>query len=39
MASGAKWRKRKTLADVENAIQNMRAAMIRTEEYVKEQQV
>ncbi|NUF45260.1 tRNA dihydrouridine(20/20a) synthase DusA [Acinetobacter pittii] len=29
----------KTLADVENAIQNMRAAMIRTEEYVKEQQV
>lgn len=29
----------KTLADVENAIQNMRVAMIRTEEYVKEQQV
>ncbi|WP_284089882.1 tRNA dihydrouridine(20/20a) synthase DusA [Acinetobacter pittii] len=29
----------KTLADVENAIQNMRAAMIRTEDYVKEQQV
>ncbi|MFW1923019.1 tRNA dihydrouridine(20/20a) synthase DusA [Acinetobacter geminorum] len=29
----------KTLADVETAIQNMRAAMIRTEEYVKEQQV
>lgn len=29
----------KTLADVENAIQKMRAAMIRTEEYVKEQQV
>ena len=29
----------KTLADVENAIQNMRAAMIRTAEYVKEQQV
>lgn len=29
----------KTLADVENAIHNMRAAMIRTEEYVKEQQV
>ncbi|AZB91242.1 tRNA dihydrouridine(20/20a) synthase DusA [Acinetobacter pittii] len=29
----------KTLADVENAIQNMRAAMIRNEEYVKEQQV
>ncbi|MCG9513570.1 tRNA dihydrouridine(20/20a) synthase DusA [Acinetobacter pittii] len=29
----------KTLADVENAIQNMQAAMIRTEEYLKEQQV
>lgn len=29
----------KTLADVESAIQNMRAAMIRTEEYLKEQQV
>lgn len=29
----------KTLADVENAIQNMQATMIRTEEYLKEQQV
>ena len=38
MASGTEWWQCKTIADIENAIQNIQAAIQRTEDYIKEHQ-